>query len=508
MIEKIKAYYSDNPLNVILLAGLFFRILAVLFSRGYGWHDDQFLIIEIAQSWVDGIDYYLWLPTADGTNVPEGFSFFYVGIHYLLFSLFDAVGFTDPQGKMYVIRLLHALWSMLIIYFGYKITLKLSNRKSANLAGWLLALLWLFPMISVRNLVEYASVPLLLWGLWKIIDNKENKASIFLWAGILTGLAFNIRFQSLIITGGIGLAMLFHKQWKATILVASGTLISIIVFQGGIDYFVWHSPFAQVIEYINYNMHNAAKYIVSPWYTYIIVIAGVLVPPISLFLIAGYFRTWKRLLIIFLPVMIFIVFHSYYPNKQERFIITALPMLIIAGVIGWHEITDRIKSVRSKKIISGCWVFFWIINTMALVPITVMYSKQARVESMCYLSQYDDINNFVIEDVNQSVLRFPPQYYLQNWYNYQTLMREDDINTFRKYNQTLPLNEQPGFILFYQPDNIDQRVANMKTVYPNIVFETIIEPGFMDKVLHWLNPINDNQQIYIYRNVDVVNEGI
>ena len=26
----------------------------------------------------------------------------------------------------------------------------------------------------------------------------------------------------------------------------------------------------------------------------------------------------------------------------------------------------------------------------------------------------------------------------------------------------------PGFILFYQPDNLEQRVENIKTIYPNL----------------------------------------
>jgi hypothetical protein len=62
----------------------------------------------------------------------------------------------------------------------------------------------------------------------------------------------------------------------------------------------------------------------------------------------------------------------------------------------------------------------------------------------------------------------------------------------------------PGFILFYQPDNLEQRVENIKTIYPNLTFEVKIEPGYMDKVLYWLNPINANQNIYIYRNTDIL----
>ena len=133
-----------------------------------------------------------------------------------------------------------------------------------------------------------------------------------------------------------------------------------------------------------------------------------------------------------------------------------------------------------------------------------MYSKQARVESMTYMAKYGDINNFTIEDINQTVLRFPPQFYLENWYNYQTVMRDTDFEDFSALHKHDNVSEQPGFILFYQPDNIDQRVEKMKTIYPEIVFETIIEPGFMDRVMYWLNPINDNQNIYLYRNSAVL----
>ncbi len=137
-----------------------------------------------------------------------------------------------------------------------------------------------------------------------------------------------------------------------------------------------------------------------------------------------------------------------------------------------------------------------------------MYSKKARVESMTYMANYGYINNFVIEDINQTVLRFPPQFYLNNWYNYQTLMKGDNFNDFAKQNSIKLVSQQPGFVLFYQPDNIDERVKQMKTVFPELEFETIIEPGFMDKVMHWLNPINDNQNIYLYRNKNVLPKKI
>jgi len=506
LVDKLKIYYAEYPLKTILLAGFFFRLLAVIFSKGYGWVDDQFLIVEIAQSWVDGTDYYGWLPDAQGINTPKGFSFFYVGFHYLLFRLLELLQITNPQGKMYVVRLLHALWSLLIISGGYKIARRLDGNQSAKMVGWLLAVLWLFPVLSVRNLVEYVTIPLLIAGVWQIMRNKEhNKNWQWIWIGILFGLAFNIRFQTLLFTGGVGLVLLYQKKWKGTLLVATGVLLSIILFQGGIDYLVWHKPFVQLIGYVNYNLHHAHEYLTAPWYFYLTVILGLLIPPVSIYLFTGYFRSWKKTLLIFFPSLLFLLFHSFFPNKQERFIVTIIPFIIIGGIIGWRQITQHLdqKPVLAKWH-KGSWVFFWVLNFILLLPVSTMYSKKARVESMVYLSRYKDLNYFIVEDVNKSVLRQPPLFYLHNWASYTTVMAYDDLEKFRKTQKGKKPEQQPGFILFLEETRLDSRVEFMTSVFPGLEFETLIHPGYMDKVLHWLNPINDNQNIYIYRNKSVI----
>ena len=61
-------------------------VISVIFSKGWGMLDDHFLIIEPAQAWAEGINFENWLP--DGHNAglqPDGHSFLYSGIHYLLF---------------------------------------------------------------------------------------------------------------------------------------------------------------------------------------------------------------------------------------------------------------------------------------------------------------------------------------------------------------------------------------------------------------------------------------
>ena len=157
---RIKEIYRANPIRFILFTATFIRLLAVLFAKGFGMHDDHFLVIESAQSFVDSYDYNNWLPSH--RENPEGHNWFYTGIHYIILSFFKWLGLNDPQIKMYFIRLIHAFYSLLIIYIGYKIARKLTEEKIALHVAWLLALVWFFPNSSVRNLVEYVCiVPLL-----------------------------------------------------------------------------------------------------------------------------------------------------------------------------------------------------------------------------------------------------------------------------------------------------------------------------------------------------------
>ncbi len=435
---------------------------------------------------------------------------FYTGLHYLLFKFLEFIGITDPQLKMYFVRFLHAVWSMTIIYYGYKIAEHFGSKKSANQIGWMLALYWMFPFLSVRNLVEFVCIPFLIYGTWLIVKS-ENKFSFWkwLWIGILLGLAFNIRMQTLLYSGGIGLVLLYQKKWKETIVLGLGIATVIILLQGGIDYLLWNKPFIQLQSYIDYNMKHSMEYTTGPWYHYIIFILGFLIPPVSIFLFFGFFRSYNKILIIFIPTLIFFAFHSWYPNKQERFITTAIPFIMINGVIGWKLISDGLFNPNfAKKLIKWSWVFFWVINLIFLIPVSGMYSKKARVESMTYLSQYDALNYFIIEDVNKNVLRFPPQFYLGKWIRYDAIMEKDDFENFRSKKDWTTITNQPEFVLFIQPDHINERVDKMKTLFPELEYETTIEPGIIDMLLHWLNPINDNQNIYIYRNAALIKEKI
>lgn len=509
LAESIKKKWEQSPLQLILGVGIFFRLLSVIFSKGFGMHDDHFLIIEVAQSWVDGSDYNYWLP-GSGAAQPTGHSLFYVGLHYYLFSFFKLLGFADPNAKMYVVRLLHASFSLLTIVLGFKITEHYSDKKIARVSGLLLAIYWFMPMLSVRNLVEVVCVPFLLYATWLIIKAEtNNKSVLFLYAGLIAGLAFSIRFHSLFFVGGFGLYLLIRKQIKAAVLFGFGALFTISAIQGIVDYKIWGRPFAEFMEYVHYNMTHSYSYTTLPWYNYFLTLGGILIPPVSLFLLFGFFKSWRKNILLFLPSFIFFAFHCYFPNKQERFIFPIVPFVIMLGIIGWSNFVEHSLFWQSRqKLLRGCWIFFWVLNTLPLLFISVSYSKRNRVEAMLFLQKKGDVKNLIIEDSNRDDWMMPPLFYLKKWISPYGLTNIKNYDSLHIMLRGMSLSDRPNYVIFMQAENLNKRVEAFQKKYATLNYEASIEPGAMDKLLHWLNPNNENNTSTIYKIENVIPDSV
>jgi 4-amino-4-deoxy-L-arabinose transferase-like glycosyltransferase len=517
-LEKlgIKTYIERNPLKVIILLALILRLTAAVFSKGYMMHDDHFLVVEAAQSWADGGDYNNWLPWNQVNPAPEGHSFFYVGIHFLIFKTLNFAQINDPQNKMLVIRLLHALFSMLTVWFAYKITRKISSEKNALSVALILAAAWFMPCFSVRNLVEVVATPLLIWSVWILTKNDQKKNLPYLFAGLLLGLAFSVRFQTAIFTGGVGLSLLFMKKFKGVIFVALGTVISILAIQGLVDFFIWHRPFAELGAYIEYNWKNKNEYGTNNQLMYISVITLIFTVPLGIMLLFGFFKTWKKQLLIFLPTFLFILFHNIFPNKQERFVFTMIPFFVITGIAGWNEFVQNSKNKeRWTKFSRVSMKIFWILNIPALILFTTSYEKKARTESMYYF--YKKNPKFILsEDSNRESVSMLPFFYA-GYQGFQYILpqenRPDTISSkyfkqgskfvrviyLPEYFKTISRDSLPEYVLFYDDKNLDKRVARLKTIFPNMKIETVIGTSLVDAMFQKMNPINKNFPFYIYK---------
>ncbi len=475
-----------TSLKTIMIVAGFFRILAALFSQGYGMHDDHFLIIEASASWVDGYDYNNWLPwNKPEGSVPEGHSFTYVGLNFIFFYILKGIGLTDPKMLMVLNRLLHGLFSLLTVYFGYKITTKISTKENATIVGWFLAVLWIFPFMAVRNLVEITCMPFIMWSLWLYVKSNTNKDLIL--SGILMGLAVSFRYQIGVFAIGLALHLLIRKDWKPFLLFCSGVLLLFVFTQGLVDYLIWGYPFAEMLSYVLYNMDEGTRYMPNAnSFMYIEVLMGIMLVPLGLAMGLGYFRSAKKYAFMFLPSLLFLLFHSFYPSKQERFILPILPVFIMLGVLGYH-------TLRNKKGWNKFWKIsmkaFWVLNIPLLLMASVTYSKKSRVEAMYFFYENNLRPKYILtEGSGRGKTSMFPKFYSGKWdvVFANTTVLDSNVDVSHDY------------IIFSDLDLLESRVQFYKETFPNMERIEICDPSFADKVVKWINPVNRNEYFEIW----------
>ena len=500
MLRRFRLLFNDKPLQVALFCGMTARLLAAFFSAGYGMHDDHFLVIETAGSWLAGHDYNNWLPSSAGYIGPQGHSLFYPGIIFCIMWVLKQVHVTDPQTVMLVIRLIHAAYSLLIISGVFYLARRFTTERRAGFAALFIALLWFFPNLSVRNLVEMVCIPPLLASTLYFLDGQKKKHwGWFLISGAFIGLALAIRYQTALFALGMGLILLFNLRIKDLVVFTLSTALVFTITQLP-DVFIHHQWFGEFLAYVKYNISARDSYVTSPWYTYFLTVSGLLIPPISLFLLFGFFKGWKKGAALFFPALLFLVFHSMFPNKQERFILPAIPYIIALGYPFWAEWRERSVFWQGhKKLLHGCWNFFWVLNIMALLVVSTSYSKRSRVETMYTLYKQGDLKAFIIDRTQKDDIILPPQFYSGNWNHYYIAVHNTNLVNMRKSIMQTPDSIRPNYVIFAEDDDLKSRVDTFSTDVATVTPLITEKPSNLDRLLHWLNPRNRIEHYHIYK---------
>ncbi|MDZ7898406.1 MAG: glycosyltransferase family 39 protein [Arcicella sp.] len=501
-------FLNNLNLKKILFLGLFFRLLATIFSKGYAFTDDHFEVVELAQSILDKDFAKVF------SFVPKGeayvFNLIYVEVHTLIFWLCESFGMYNPEGKMFVARLIHALFSMITIYVGYRLTERLSNRPNdAKIVGLLLAIFWVFPFVSVRNLREVACIPPMMLGCYYACKIPPLKGAGGCTKQILLAawwfvISFLFRYHIIFIPFIIGLWWLFDKRnWQKAILFGIALCTFYVLTQGLFDYFTWQNPFASLKTYTDFNTNsdNIAIYPNGPWHRYFGTLAGLFLGFPALLFLAGYFKTATQTgnrKMLFWGLLLFFAFHSYYPNKQERFMLPLLPLFIVLGTVGFRDIYEQYSN---KKWLRGftkfAVIWFVVLNTILVFILSVTYTKRSRVESMNYLREKGDLQNLLIQNYESAQLEAP--FYLQKHYDYFVADTPEKLAEFPK-EWISGKRIKPNYVILVGNTDLQKRIIEVKKVFPTMQHEVDIEPSFVDNIAYLMNPShNHNETFYIFK---------
>ena len=474
-------------------------------------HDDHFLIIESSSSWAGDYDYNDWLPSSQlaagiETPVPQGHSLLYPGLHYVFFEFSEFIGLDNPKVKMFIVRVIHAFISLLVVLISFKITKKLSNTKTAKIVGLCIALGWAFPFFGVRNLTEMVCIPLFLYGIWQVVKTDlKDEWKTFIFAGVLFGAAFSVRLQLAVFYLLFGLCMLALKKWKGSIGLIIGFIIGAFLTQGLIDYVVWGRPFAELLEYITYNSGDAMYDYGGAWqwYKYLVVLSFFSFPVIGFFWLFGVTQQFKKLFWLTIPLLGFTLFHTMYPNQQERFIFPVLPIFMIVGVIGWESFRLKSKFWNKRiKLWKGITKTAWGLNLIILIAASTYATKQAKVNAAYFFYEQNltqevrlvHEDSFGENDWYNGDATLFPTYYAGNW-----KLRSAYLNNKKEREAWEKGNRTVDYVLLHGVKNLDKRINYFNEIFPNMEIITTMESSGVDKVLHWLNPKNRNAQVVIIK---------
>jgi len=487
----IGLFVRKHPFLTVIIAAAVLRLLSVLVSQGYMAHDDHFETVRIAWTWHhDGMfqpdETLRWVGKPEiGVLRSAAYNMFLLG----LMDVTSAVGIEYLDIHMYFSRLIHALLSMLPVIFGYRYLRKETDQKTALAGGMILSMHFLMPFLSVRNLVEMVSADLLFPALYFAHRSmKEESDRDAYLAAALGGLAFMIRMHVGLALVSVPFAMVIsRRRWRQAIIF-SAAILTMVALQGLLDVYTHGKFLGSVTNYITGNLSRPPT-IPAPWYRYILLIIGIMIPPFSVAFVLSIFnlKVIREHLVMWSGLLLFIVGHSIVVNKQERFIIPVFPVLIVLGCVGLYYLySSGGWYFRWRRLRIGLWAWFWALNAIMLIPFTFNYAHRGTVDPMVYLSRQDDVEG-VLFDMTERRQYLPYSYWDYKHTNSvrltPTFSFEDALNS-----GAVSRAKPPSYIVVFSDGYPESYFANLSRNLGRYELVHHGRPSIMDLIFHKLNP--------------------
>jgi GPI mannosyltransferase 3 len=419
-VDQMAILLKDSKLRLILIAALMVQVVVCITAIGVYHPDQYFQIIEFSSHQLNRASAagHVWEFAAQLRPTLQVYLF------SAYYELCSGVGMRDPYFQLELLRLLFGL--LLFVFFN-GMALFYFRREDRRILYFVLLLLnftWILPYTRTLYSSEMLS-SVLFFGAVLLCEAKgrsgkpDKRASqrrgsriraqgrgalavrrvgpaetgatgrpaiwVYLGAGFLMSLAFYTRFQTGFAIVGFLIWMIWPGREIRRLAPLGAGFLAGILLNTGLDHGFYHQWVCTPYRYFRVNIieGKAASMGVSSFLVYIaVLLAVVLTPPLSIFLLFAGFRAalLKKLdRPIVLPVVCFIVGHCLVAHKEERFlfpILNILPIIIgwgLPGLFGWVR---RQRAVLQWLIRGVAW-FSVGLNIILLAVILVTPYSQA-----------------------------------------------------------------------------------------------------------------------------------
>lgn len=298
-------------------------------SIGYFHPDEHVQILELA-SYKLGVTRADELPWEYGRAMRP---FLQPAACFAVLRVLRAIGLEDPFTSAAVLRVLHALVSLVAVRRLLARTLpaiapeaRRAHVVAMTLAGYL-------PYLFARTSSENLSGALLALAVAELLAGEDERtAPRMLAAGLALGLAFEVRYQTALAVAGIGLhALLFRRGRPRELALLAAGFAPALGLGALADAWGYGRPVFPAYHYVKVNVFEgvAAEFGREPFFAYLYLpIANVFVVPAAVTVIAAIVHVARRPRdLLSFAVGVFVLGHSALSHKEERFV---FPVAILA----------------------------------------------------------------------------------------------------------------------------------------------------------------------------------
>lgn len=500
------ALIRKHPLATLLITAIVLRTIAVIFSKGYMASDDQFETVDVAYNW---LLHGFW--TSDGTlswgfTVPRDIARFplYALSLWCVMKACVLVGVTDLDSMMYAVRAAHALISLIGVWGVFRLVkLATASDRWAMAAGMIMAAHAAMPFLSVRSLIEMVGGNIWIVALLLLyVYDRDKRPSWLLWSGIISGLAWMIRFELAFAILPVPFIIWFKAKELRPAITYTLAVFGMLLFSGMIDYALMGTFAASTINHLRQVAEEGIVYATS-LFIYPVVLLAFFIPPVSLVAFGLSFRRrfWSEHSILVVSNLLFVLIHTLSPSRQERYMIPIIPAMAAMLVLAvWSYYREREITTRQKRWLLAIAIPTIVLNVILLAPFTINYSHRGLVEPLALIGAERPGASVLLVSPDHGQI-YPLHYGYANFtpmgrryiYKWSDLEKIDSMT-----NPAMRID----YIVLYPPgrsdleryrDSLNYRFADM-TLVRHIV------PSTVDQLLHWLNPKhNRRNDAWLYR---------
>lgn len=496
----------------MLVLGGVLRLYAAVASQGFLASDDHHVVITAADRIASGA----------GLATTYARSALFPGIIGAIMAVTRSIGIHDPGFEMMIVRLIQGAYSLLAVYFVYRIVERTAGRDGALIGGALAAAFFAMPVTSVHQLEESVCLVPLLAALWWWQRSESGAERSAVWAALAggaLGIALILRFPLIGFVAAFAVLALLRPVKIADKAALLGGMALVIVLQGYSNALINHEWWYSFSQRLGPMLHpqrmavEAEGYPSGPPWHYVLTLLAALIPPASILLLAAAVKGGRQLPLLGIPALAFLVSHSLIANKQERFLLPILPVLFILIVAGLPWLAARMGGQRLYR---ALWWYFGVVNVALLIVLTLSFAKKDRVAPLLYVYRRHDATGVLVAQYNQTF--HVPEYYLGRNCAAEAAARPLPVTgplerqvPSREFTRAIPTdagcvagakpelivvtdadvvqpNPSVNYVILYSNAPDSDRAALAQALRRKLTLLTIITPSLADRLAHAINP--------------------